>query len=47
MYHRPGDLWEIPLFLSEALPGHRLSLRVHARDGFELVAYAVPPERCP
>jgi FkbM family methyltransferase len=45
LYHRPSDLWEIPLFLREVLPGHRLALRVHERDGFELVAYAVPAER--
>jgi FkbM family methyltransferase len=47
MYHRPRDLWEIPLFLREALPGHRMSVRIHAHDGFELVAYAVPMERVP
>jgi FkbM family methyltransferase len=46
VYHRPADLWTIPLFLHEALPAHRMFLRVHAWDGFELVAYAVPPERC-
>jgi len=45
VYHRPEDLWTIPLFLRDALPGHRLHLRAHAWDGFELVAYAVPPER--
>jgi FkbM family methyltransferase len=46
VYHRPEDLWTIPLFLHEALPEHRLYLRAHARDGFELVAYAVPADRC-
>ena len=46
LYHRPEDLWTIPLYLSQVLPGHRLYLRVHAWDGFELVAYAIPPERC-
>jgi FkbM family methyltransferase len=46
LYHRPEDLWTIPLFLHSELPEHRLYLRVHAHDGFELVAYAVPPERC-
>ena len=46
VYHRPEDLWTIPLFLRDALPGHRMFLRSHAWDGFELVAYAVPPERC-
>jgi hypothetical protein len=46
VYHRPEDLWTIPLFLHEVLPEHRMYLRAHAWDGFELVAYAVPPERC-
>ena len=46
LYHRPEDLWAIPLFLHKALPGHRLYLRAHAWDGFELVAYAVPAARC-
>lgn len=46
VYHRPEDLWTIPLFLHEAMPRHRLFLRSHAWDGFELVAYAIPIERC-
>lgn len=47
LYHKVEDLWEIPLFLGEVLPGHRHFLRIHARDGFELVTYAIPAERCP
>jgi len=46
VYHRPEDLWRIPLFLVESLPSHAFYLRAHAWDGFELVAYAVPPARC-
>lgn len=46
VYHRPKDLWEIPLFLKAVLPGHRYFLRCHAWNGFELVFYAVPPFRC-
>jgi FkbM family methyltransferase len=46
VYHRPEDLWTIPLFLHEVLPAHRLFLRAHAWDGFELVAYAIPHARC-
>lgn len=47
LYHRPDDLWRIPEFLHEILPGHRLFLRAHQHDGFELVAYAVPAARSP
>jgi hypothetical protein len=46
VYHLPADLWEIPLMLHELLPQHRLFLRQHGFDGWELVVYAVPPERC-
>jgi FkbM family methyltransferase len=46
LYHRPEDLWTIPLFLQQILPAHRMYLRAHAWDGFELVAYAVPADRC-
>jgi FkbM family methyltransferase len=46
LYHRPCDLWEIPLFLRNVLPAHALFLRIHEQDGFELVAYAVPRDRC-
>jgi FkbM family methyltransferase len=46
VYHRPEDLWKIPLFLDEVLPHHRKYLRAHAYDGFELVAYAIPKDRC-
>jgi FkbM family methyltransferase len=46
VYHRPDDLWRIPLLLHELLPRHRHFLRVHENDGFELVAYAVPRPRC-
>jgi len=46
VYHRPSDLWEIPLWAHEVLPNHRLFLRAHRNDGFELVVYAVPIGRC-
>jgi len=47
VYHRPEDLWTIPLFLDECLPDHSKFLRAHAWDGFELMAYAVPQARRP
>jgi len=45
VYHGPCDLWEIPLASHELLPEHRLFLRQHQFDGYELVIYAVPPDR--
>jgi FkbM family methyltransferase len=44
-YHAPEHLWTIPREMRAMLPGHALALRAHQYDGFELVAYAVPPER--
>lgn len=40
VYHRPDDLWEIPLYMRELLPEHQIALRYHTYQGFELVAYA-------
>jgi FkbM family methyltransferase len=41
-YHRPADLWEIPLRLAALRPDYRLYLRTHGDDGADLVCYAVP-----
>ena len=41
-YHRPQDLWEIPLKLLELLPNARLHVRQHGSNGFETVFYALP-----
>ena len=43
VYHRPEDLWEIPLYLRELLPGHRIALRYHKYYALETVAYAMLP----
>lgn len=40
VYHRPADLWEIPLMLRERLPGCRMRLRQHGHHGFDTVVYA-------
>lgn len=45
VYHKPEDLWTIPVFLKNELPNHKFALRSHAHDGFELVAYAIPTSR--
>jgi FkbM family methyltransferase len=44
VYHKPADLWEIPLLVDELLPDSDLYLRAHAWNGFELVLYALPRE---
>jgi hypothetical protein len=38
IYHTPGDLWRIPLYLRQF--GFELWLRTHGPDGADLVCYA-------
>jgi FkbM family methyltransferase len=42
-YHVPSHLWEVPLLLKELAPSHRLHLRYHGFNGFDVVAYAIEP----
>ena len=42
IYHRPEDLWEIPLHLHDLDVGYRLYLRTEGLDGMDLVCYALP-----
>jgi len=39
LYHRPADLWELPILMHALLPEHKLRIRCHRYHGFELVAY--------
>ena len=41
LYHKPGDLFEIPLFLKSLVPEYRFFLRQHQPVSCELVLYAV------
>lgn len=45
LYHRPDHLWKIPLLISSYYDDYNLFLRPHDEEGWELVCYAVPPER--
>jgi FkbM family methyltransferase len=47
VYHRPEDLWRIPLLMAGWLQGGRHYLRLHAHHTFDLVYYWVPdgPEK--
>jgi FkbM family methyltransferase len=42
VYHRPGDLYEIPAFLTGILKDYRFYLRQHGESGFDTVLYAQP-----
>lgn len=41
VYHKPGDLFEIPLFIKSLVPEYRLYLRQHQPVACETVLYAV------
>ncbi|HZI20737.1 MAG TPA: FkbM family methyltransferase [Pyrinomonadaceae bacterium] len=43
IYHRPADLWRLPLLMREMCPESRLYLRTEGEDGMDLICYAVPP----
>lgn len=41
LYHKPGDLFEIPLFIKSLVPEYRFFLRQHQPVSCELVLYAM------
>ncbi len=45
VYHKPADLWELPRLMHALEPESSIYLRSHRADGFDLVCYAIPPER--
>ena len=45
VYHRPQDLFELPLRLREMCDRYRFHLRPHNSYGLDVVLYAVPEER--
>lgn len=47
VYHEQNHLWRILLQLHSYYDGYRFSLCPHVSDGWDLVLYAVPPERVP
>jgi FkbM family methyltransferase len=42
LYHRPEDLWQIPLLVRQFCPGGRYYLRAHCFNGFDSVLYWRP-----
>ncbi|HEX8707879.1 MAG TPA: FkbM family methyltransferase [Pyrinomonadaceae bacterium] len=41
VYHRPGDMWEVPLYLKGLNEDYAFFLRTEGEDGFGTVCYAV------
>jgi FkbM family methyltransferase len=42
VYHRPDDLWQLPLELHRLDLDYRLFLRTQGEDGMDVICYAVP-----
>lgn len=42
VYHKPEDLWDLPLLIAEINPSYRMYLRVHSHMGLSTVLYCVP-----
>jgi FkbM family methyltransferase len=45
IYHKPTDIFDLPLALMEATSDYDYHMRSHDDDGIDLVFYAVPHER--
>jgi FkbM family methyltransferase len=42
IYHKPEDIFEIPLWIHAINPNYNFHVRTHGADGFEFVLYAIP-----
>ena len=42
VYHKPSDLWELPLLISSWNLEYDFYLRSHQYNGFDVVLYAIP-----
>jgi FkbM family methyltransferase len=45
LYHKPEDLWEVPLLVRSLRPDYRMYVRRYSDERWETVLYAVPPDR--
>ena len=41
LYHKPQDLWDLPLLINEINPNYNMYLRIYGSMGLELVLYCV------
>lgn len=42
IYHKPADLWELPLFIHSINPNYDFYLRMHGHMGLSTVLYCIP-----
>jgi FkbM family methyltransferase len=46
LYHRQSDIWTIPALIASFTSGYQYFLKSHSLDGWDLVLYAIPDNRC-
>lgn len=44
LYHKPADLWEIPMLINKINPDYNMYVRVHAHMFLETVLYCIPKQ---
>jgi len=44
LYHKPEDLWELPLLINKLNKNYNMYLRIYGSMGLELVLYCVPKD---
>jgi hypothetical protein len=45
LYHKPADLWQIPLFIASQSADYSFFVRKYGGESWETVCYAVPKSR--
>lgn len=43
IYHKPEDMWTIPLYIKDLVPEYKLYIRHHSGDDCDTVLYAIMP----
>ena len=45
LYHKPHDLWDLPMLVRSMRPDYRMYVRRYSDERWETVLYAIPPDR--
>jgi FkbM family methyltransferase len=45
LYHKPEDLWDLPLLVRSMRPDYRFHVRRYSDERWETILYAIPPDR--
>jgi len=45
IYHKPEDLWDLPLLIHSIEPNYDMSIRIHGHTGLSTVLYCLPNDK--